>query len=99
MRELTQLYLNSNKLTGTIPSQLGDLKQLVQLSFDDNNLTGSVPHSVCELEKIANLAVDCLFTASTPAQIECLCCTNCCNREFCCRFNKQRHLFDMCGSL
>ena len=49
---VTGLILSSNNLTGSIPSELGDLASLRELDLYRNRLTGSIPS---ELGKLANL--------------------------------------------
>ena len=44
--------LDSNQLTGTIPSELGDLTNLTWLDLGGNQLSGSIP---TELGQLANL--------------------------------------------
>ncbi|KAJ1256929.1 hypothetical protein BS78_K259100 [Paspalum vaginatum] len=48
------LDLSSNKLTGVIPPQIGQVKSLVSLNISFNNLTGPIPPSFSNL---ANLQV------------------------------------------
>jgi hypothetical protein len=43
------LGLNSNKLSGTIPSEIGNLTNLIWLELDDNQLTGEIPIEICNL--------------------------------------------------
>ncbi len=52
---VTGLYLNRNGLTGSIPSQLGNLFNLEDLDLDNNDLTGSIPS---ELGNLSNLRED-----------------------------------------
>lgn len=40
---VTRLVLHDNRLTGTIPSGLGNLTNLQSLSLDGNQLTGTIP--------------------------------------------------------
>ncbi|KAL9248571.1 Phytosulfokine receptor 2-like protein [Drosera capensis] len=46
------IYLNNNRLNGTISPQIGNLKQLHVLVLSRNNLTGSIPDSVSEMENL-----------------------------------------------
>ena len=46
LTELTKLKLDSNHLTGTIPSNIGLLRHLVELDLDKNVLTGTLPDSL-----------------------------------------------------
>ena len=51
-RNVTQLYLSNNNLSGSIPPELGDLGLLQHLYLHGNNLSGSIP------PELANLGVD-----------------------------------------
>jgi len=42
---INAINLSNNNLTGTIPSEIGNLLQLTSLTLDNNNLTGSIPSS------------------------------------------------------
>ena len=48
-------WLNNNKLTGPIPSWLGNLTELKQLLINDNVLTGSIPSSLTNLMNLNQL--------------------------------------------
>ncbi len=49
------LYLNSNRLTGSIPPEIGNLTSLELLYLDDNQLTGSIPPEIVNLTSLAYL--------------------------------------------
>ncbi len=49
---VTELYLKSNKLTGTIPAELGNLSSLQKLNLDWNQLSGSIPESLGNLSNL-----------------------------------------------
>jgi hypothetical protein len=66
--------LYANQLSGTIPSELGKLKQLQSLDLHDNNLVGSMPKEICNL-KLKELVADCL---GPNPEVQCSCCTKCC---------------------
>ncbi len=51
---VTELDLRENRLTGTIPAQLGNLANLERLYLYDNRLTGTIP---AELGNLTNLQV------------------------------------------
>ena len=51
---VTSLALGGNNLTGTLPSQLGDLASLSILQLYNNNLTGPIP---TQLGKLTNLEI------------------------------------------
>ena len=46
----TELDLNENQLTGTIPSEIGNLTNLTILRLENNQLTGEIPESICDLD-------------------------------------------------
>ena len=46
LTELTGLFLESNALSGDIPSELGNLTKLQSLFMGHNELTGCVPESL-----------------------------------------------------
>ncbi len=51
---VTELNLSGNNLTGTIPTQLGNLTQLTYLNLYNNKLSGSIP---AQLGNLINLQV------------------------------------------
>ena len=51
---VTGLWLDGNQLSGSVPSELGNLDNLRTLSLSDNQLSGSIPS---ELGNLANLGV------------------------------------------
>ena len=65
-----ELNLDSNQLTGTIPSSLGNLSELTSLFLHSNQLTGSLPSS---LGGLSNLEVLSLggnqFTGQIPSSL------------------------------
>ena len=50
MDYLISLVLYANRLTGTIPPELGNLTNLTNLSLNDNRLTGEMPSELGNLE-------------------------------------------------
>ncbi|XP_071735447.1 systemin receptor SR160-like [Rutidosis leptorrhynchoides] len=54
---LKVLYLQNNKLTGTIPSTIGNCSQLVSLDLSFNLLTGTIPTSFRYLSKLQDLII------------------------------------------
>ena len=69
-RQLQQLYLFNNELTGSIPQSLGNLSKLEELDLDSNHLTGDIPKEMSNLLclKILSFFVNNL-TASIPSGI------------------------------
>ncbi|MBO1347718.1 MAG: putative Ig domain-containing protein [Hormoscilla sp. GUM202] len=49
---MTAIELNKNDLSGTIPTELGDLSHLQKLRLQNNSLSGTVPE---ELDSLSNL--------------------------------------------
>lgn len=60
------------KLSGTIPSQLGNLRFLTTLTAYDNGINGSVPQELCALAKgnLTKLEFNC--------EVDCACCDGFC---------------------
>ena len=46
MTQLTQLALYNNSLTGSIPTEIGQMTQLTWLSLWNNGLTGVIPTEI-----------------------------------------------------
>ena len=46
------MYLNSNQLTGEIPSSIGNLTNLTYLLLGSNQLTGEIPSEICNIPSI-----------------------------------------------
>ena len=53
---LEYLYLDGNKLVGSIPSGLSDLDQLKALNLDENALYGTLPHTIGNLTSLEYLS-------------------------------------------
>ena len=53
--EVTELDLSGNKLSGPIPSELGDLSSLTTLSLHTNDLTGALPLALGSLSNLRYL--------------------------------------------
>ena len=51
---VTSLSMFDNRLTGTIPAELGKLTKLEWLQLSDNRLSGAIP---TELSKLTNLRI------------------------------------------
>lgn len=67
---VTKLRLGANQLSGSIPSELGNLSQLTDLGLEFNQLTGSIPAELGNLAQFTwlNLAFNQL-TGSLPTEI------------------------------
>ncbi|OAE32100.1 hypothetical protein AXG93_4202s1020 [Marchantia polymorpha subsp. ruderalis] len=55
---LKEIYLNTNNLTGPIPSYFGKLKALLILELRNNQFNGTVPESLAELPNLKTLLLD-----------------------------------------
>lgn len=51
----TMLNLGNNKLTGTIPLEVGQLQALLVLNLSFNRLLGEIPQSTCNLTRLQEL--------------------------------------------
>lgn len=84
MSKLNVLKLNNNKLTGTIPSQLSNLNDLKILLLNGNSLQGTT-EKVCEAknQRLVQFTADCYpsFNNDSGPEVECNCCSLCCNDE------------------
>ncbi len=81
---LSDLWLNGNDLTGTIPDiEEGDLPSITEILFNENRLNGKVPDGICNLiaeipDQFFSLHADCYPRPGTDVpNNECACCTDC----------------------
>jgi Leucine-rich repeat (LRR) protein len=77
---LESLNLFFNKLSGAIPTQLGNLNRLENLFLHFNELTGTMPSSICDLRDTKNgtlrqLTSDCGIRGRIVCPVDC--CTAC----------------------
>ncbi|MDE2755035.1 MAG: hypothetical protein OXI92_00650 [Acidobacteriota bacterium] len=54
---VTGLSLGSNRLTGTVPPELGDLSSLTELNLSNNQLTGAIPPELGNLSNLTRLSL------------------------------------------
>jgi len=86
LTNLVNLFVDDNVLSGTVPDYT-TLTNLEYFWFQGNMLTGSVDETFCDASYLVingtNMRSNCLSDdlAGLPAQIECSCCTNCCDRD------------------
>ncbi len=67
---VTWLYLSRNSLSGSIPTQIGDLASLTSLNLDRNSLSGSIPAEIGDLASLTSLNLDRnSLSGSIPAEI------------------------------
>jgi len=52
------LILSENQLTGSIPSEIGNLTNLTKLYLSDNQLTGSIPSEIGNLTNLTQNFLD-----------------------------------------
>ncbi|KAK2979354.1 hypothetical protein RJ640_000448 [Escallonia rubra] len=55
--KLEILWLRSNKISGSIPQEIGNLNNLYFLSIDHNMISGSIPESIGKLSKLQQLRI------------------------------------------
>lgn len=58
MSSLYDLQLQGNSLTGTIPTELGQLERLQVLRLDTNSLTGNIPAEIGSITTLSDLYVN-----------------------------------------
>jgi len=55
LTNLTSLYLNYNQLTGSIPSEIGNLPNLTSMYLNNNQFTGSISSEIGNLTNLTHL--------------------------------------------
>ena len=58
VHHVTNIRMSGNKLSGSIPSQLGNLSNLTLLDLSMNRLSGSIPSELGNLSKLEHLWLD-----------------------------------------
>ncbi|CAN1251456.1 Leucine-rich repeat protein 1 [Linum perenne] len=67
---VTRVELYKNNLHGTIPAELGHLKNLISLDLYNNNITGTIPSSLGKLKSLVFLRLnDNRLTGSIPREL------------------------------
>ena len=67
---VSEIFLNNNQLTGSIPVELGKLSNLQRLSLGENQLTGSIPVELSKLSNLQRLYLDGdQLTGSIPVEL------------------------------
>ena len=63
---VTRIELNSNRLSGSIPSELGNLSELTSLTLNSNELSGSIPSELGNLIQLTSLELSNNFFTELP---------------------------------
>lgn len=67
---VSQLNLSDNNLTGTIPSEIGNLSSISYLDLQGNNLTGTIPAEIGNLQTLTLLYLrDNDLSGSIPSEL------------------------------
>ncbi len=67
---VTKLRLDANRLTGNIPTELGNLTQLIDLELEQNQLNGSIPAQLGNLTQLTWLGLGRnQLSGSIPAEL------------------------------
>jgi Leucine-rich repeat (LRR) protein len=73
LSQLGSLYLSSNQLTGSLPSEIGSLSELGIFYLDNNQLTGTIPITFGALSELSVLSLPRnQFTGTIPSQLSSL---------------------------
>jgi hypothetical protein len=70
MDKLQECWLHRNQLTGTIPSELGGMKDVLDLRLQYNPLTGTIPEEIFNMTSLTRLDLyDCQLTGTISTSI------------------------------
>jgi Leucine-rich repeat (LRR) protein len=76
------LNLASNELTGSVPLELSELRKLGKLFLQETSVTAGLSTAFCNDETILTTDIHADCGGDVP-EIECDCCTTCCEGEEC----------------
>ncbi len=67
---VTQIQLSSNSLTGSVPTDIGDIESLTKLDLYNNSLSGSIPAELGNLTNLTDLLVNMnSLSGSIPSEL------------------------------
>lgn len=67
---VTELQLDNNSLTGSLPPEIGDLTELIDLSLFSNFISGDIPGQIGNLHNLKYISLQAnFFTGGIPYQI------------------------------
>lgn len=75
---LKELNLAQNLFQGEVPSELSALTSLQKMWIHDTDLKGSIPSDMCRTG-LTVLEADCRTAVNGLTEVECTCCTVCCD--------------------
>ncbi|KAL7490454.1 hypothetical protein ACHAWT_000099, partial [Skeletonema menzelii] len=58
LTHITSFVMIGNQLSGTIPSEIGSMKNLEYLSLNNNTLTGTIPSEIGSMKNLTFLYLD-----------------------------------------
>ena len=71
LSNMTYFEVDDNRMTGSLPSELGQLRLVEGIYINGNSFTGSLNDTVCVVSGLVELHADC-------DEVDCPCCTFCC---------------------
>jgi Leucine-rich repeat (LRR) protein len=78
LTRLNQLWLQTNQLSGSVPTELFSIRFPTSVKLFSNNFTGSLDNVFCQQPSAVLSKVDADCGGVDP-QVECTCCTTCCD--------------------